>query len=70
MGAQLSKIERAKDGVRDQFMLNQDFETWQRWKACVRPNDCLMPHRPPQGAWPPLSQFPPVPTLTLFLTEC
>lgn len=46
---------------RTQFMLNQDFETWKQWKASVRPEDCLMPHRQPQGTDPP-----PLPSLSPF----
>mmetsp|Transcript_6460 Transcript_6460/g.18640 ORF Transcript_6460/g.18640 Transcript_6460/m.18640 type:complete len:421 (+) Transcript_6460:305-1567(+) len=45
----LGKGERGAAAVRTQFMMNQDFETWQRWKACVRHEDCLMPHRQPQN---------------------
>lgn len=34
-------------GDRQQFMLAQDFATWQEWRSCVNPSDCRMRHRIP-----------------------
>lgn len=35
----------APEGDREQFMIAQDFATWQRWRSHVEPTDCLMRHR-------------------------